>query len=64
MNNEEIEIFLHSLIINSFIALQDLMVVLPGVPPPLPIPNRAVKPPMANGTAQQCGRVGSRHILL
>src|SRR6187551_1010798 len=40
------------------------MVVLPGVSPPLPIPNRVVKPPMANGTAPQCGRVGSRHILL
>ena len=42
--------------------LQDLMVVLPGVFPPLPIPNREVKPPMANGTAQKCGRVGSCHI--
>ena len=30
---------------------QDLMVVLPAVSPPLPIPNRAVKPAMANGTA-------------
>ena len=39
------------------------MVVLPGVSPPLPIPNRVVKPPMANGTAPKCGRVGSRHIL-
>src|SRR5882757_2559981 len=29
---------------------------------PLPIPNREVKPPMADGTAQQCGRVGSCHI--
>ena len=31
---------------------------------PLPIPNREVKPAMADGTAQQCGRVGSCHILL
>ena len=30
--------------------------------PPLPIPNREVKPAMADGTAPQCGRVGSRHI--
>src|SRR5665647_1732459 len=29
---------------------------------PLPIPNRAVKPLMADGTTQQCGRVGSCHI--
>jgi hypothetical protein len=43
---------------------EDLMVVLPGVFPPLPIPNREVKPPMADGTAQQCGRVGSCHIHL
>ena len=28
--------------------------------PPLPIPNRAVKPDSADGTAMQCGRVGSR----
>jgi hypothetical protein len=31
---------------------------------PLPIPNREVKPLMADGTAPQCGRVGSCHILL
>jgi len=31
---------------------------------PLPIPNRVVKPLMADGTAQQCGRVGSCHIYL
>src|SRR5687768_3289457 len=30
---------------------------------PLPIPNREVKPHMANGTALSCGRVGSCHIL-
>ena len=27
--------------------------------PPLPIPNREVKPDCADGTAMQCGRVGS-----
>ena len=31
---------------------------------PLPIPNREVKPLMANGTAPKCGRVGSCHIYL
>src|SRR4026208_1285184 len=31
---------------------------------PLPIPNREVKPLMADGTAPQCGRVGSCHIYL
>ena len=31
----------------------------PGVPP-LPIPNREVKPRRADGTAPQCGRVGRR----
>ena len=28
--------------------------------PPLPIPNREVKPVCADGTAMQCGRVGRR----
>ena len=31
-----------------------------GGVPPLPIPNREVKPVCADGTAMQCGRVGSR----
>ena len=31
-----------------------------GGVPPLPIPNREVKPARADGTAMQCGRVGSR----
>ncbi len=30
--------------------------------PPLPIPNREVKPTCADGTAMQCGRVGGRHL--
>ena len=30
-----------------------------GGVPPLPIPNREVKPAIADGTAMQCGRVGS-----
>ena len=34
----------------------------PGVPP-LPIPNREVKPRRADGTAPQCGRVGRRLFL-
>ena len=31
--------------------------------PPLPIPNREVKPACADGTAMQCGRVGGRRLL-
>ena len=31
--------------------------------PPLPIPNREVKPDSADGTANICGRVGHRHFL-
>ena len=31
-----------------------------GGAPPLPIPNREVKPARADGTAMQCGRVGRR----
>ena len=31
-----------------------------GEVPPLPIPNREVKLTCADGTAMQCGRVGSR----
>ena len=31
--------------------------------PPLPIPNREVKPVCADGTAMQCGRVGGRLFL-
>ena len=34
-----------------------------GGVPPLPIPNREVKPTCADGTAMQCGRVGGRHLL-
>ena len=33
-----------------------------GGVPPLPIPNREVKPACADGTAMQCGRVGGRHL--
>ena len=35
-----------------------------GGVPPLPIPNREVKLTCADGTAMQCGRVGSRLLLL
>ena len=31
--------------------------------PPLPIPNREVKPGRADGTAPQCGRVGRRPLF-
>ena len=31
--------------------------------PPLPIPNREVKPGCADGTAPQCGRVGGRRLF-
>ena len=31
--------------------------------PPLPIPNREVKPNSADGTAKICGRVGHRRFL-
>ena len=34
-----------------------------GGVPPLPIPTREVKPTCADGTAMQCGRVGSRLLL-
>ena len=34
-----------------------------GGVPPLPIPNREVKPTSADGTAMQCGRVGNRLLL-
>ena len=34
-----------------------------GGVPPLPIPNREVKPACADGTAMQCGRVGGRLLL-
>ena len=33
-----------------------------GGVPPLPIPNREVKPTCADGPAMQCGRVGSRPL--
>ena len=33
-----------------------------GGVPPLPIPNREVKPACADGTAMQCGRVGGRPL--
>ena len=33
-----------------------------GGVPPLPIPNREVKPACADGTAMQCGRVGGRNV--
>ena len=35
-----------------------------GGVPPLPIPNREVKPACADGTAMQCGRVGGCLLYL
>ena len=35
-----------------------------GGVPPLPIPNREVKPTCADGTAMQCGRVGRRLVSM
>ena len=35
-----------------------------GGVPPLPIPNREVKPACADGTAMQCGRVGRRLLFI
>ena len=35
-----------------------------GGVPPLPIPNREVKLTCADGTAMQCGRVGSRRLSI
>ena len=35
-----------------------------GGVPPLPIPNREVKPTCADGTAMQCGRVGRRLLSI
>ena len=32
--------------------------------PPLPIPNREVKPTRADGTAVKCGRVGRRRLIV
>ena len=42
---------------------QDIFGGYGGGVPPLPIPNREVKPTCADGTAMQCGRVGSRLLL-
>ena len=35
-----------------------------GGVPPLPIPNREVKPACADGTAMRCGRVGGRLLSI
>ena len=43
-------------------AFDDLSGGYCGGVPPLPIPNREVKPACADGTAMQCGRVGGRHF--
>ena len=44
------------------LSIRDLSGGYCGGVPPLPIPNREVKPACADGTAMQCGRVGGRHF--
>ena len=41
-------------------SINDILGGYCGGVPPLPIPNREVKPTCADGTAMQCGRVGNR----
>ena len=55
--------FLISFISHSSFERSDLSGGYCGGVPPLPIPNREVKPACADGTAMQCGRVGGRHFL-
>ena len=50
----------HSTFNIEFFAPQKTLGGYCGGVPPLPIPNREVKPACADGTAMQCGRVGSR----
>ena len=51
--------------INTYVlGINDLSGGYSGGVPPLPIPNREVKPTCADGTAMQCGRVGSCLFLL
>ena len=45
-------------------ALEEISGGYCGGVPPLPIPNREVKPTCADGTAPQCGRVGSRLLFI
>ena len=53
----------HSTFNIEFFAPQKTLGGYCGGVPPLPIPNREVKPAIADGTAMQCGRVGSRLLL-
>ena len=48
----------HSTFNIEFFAPQKTLGGYCGGVPPLPIPNREVKPACADGTAMQCGRVG------
>ena len=48
---------------NKKVVRKDILGGYGGGVPPLPIPNREVKPTCADGTAMQCGRVGSRLLL-
>ena len=58
-------IFLFTVLVSFFFASRDVSPIPGGYRggvPPLPIPNREVKPACADGTAMQCGRVGSRPL--
>ena len=54
----------HSTFNIEFFAPQKTLGGYCGGVPPLPIPNREVKPACADGTAMQCGRVGGCLLLL
>ena len=59
-------IFLFTVLVSFFFASRDVSPIPGGYRggvPPLPIPNREVKPACADGTAMQCGRVGSRPLF-
>ena len=54
----------HSTFNIEFFAPQKTLGGYCGGVPPLPIPNREVKPACADGTAMQCGRVGGCLLYL
>ena len=59
INNAKKDFVLYTVLIDSEIQAIDSV-----GDPPLPIPNREVKPNRADGTAFSCGRVGHRHFYL
>ena len=58
INNAKKDFVLYTVLIDSEIQAIDSV-----GDPPLPIPNREVKPDSADGTALSCGRVGHRHFF-